>query len=162
MAERELMTEEGYNKLIEERDLLSTVRRKEVADRLKEAISYGDLSENSEYAEAKDAQMALETRISELNYKIRNAEIIREEDVKGDTVNVGLTVTVKDQMNGSELRFALVGSPEVDPFADPARISTDSAIGEQLLGKKVGDVAEIQTLDGVKKFEVMSIERNEK
>lgn len=102
MSEEILLTQEGYDKLEAERDELVSVRRKEVSERLKEAISYGDLSENAEYDAAKNEQAELEERIHKLETMMRNAKIINEDEVSGDQVNVGLKVRVKDKSNGEE------------------------------------------------------------
>ena len=123
MSEEILLTQEGYDKLEAERDELVSVRRKEVSERLKEAISYGDLSENAEYDAAKNEQAELEERIHKLETMMRNAKIINEDEVSGDQVNVGLKVRVKDKSNGEEQEFVIVGSTEADPFATPAKIS---------------------------------------
>ena len=143
MSEEILLTQEGYDKLEEERDLLVSVRRKEVSERLKEAISYGDLSENAEYDAAKNEQAELEERIHKLETMMRNAKIIKEEEVSGEYVNVGLTARVTDLDTKEELSFTLVGSTEADPFAEPAKISNESLVGKNLVGKKVGEVIEI-------------------
>ena len=135
MSEELLLTQEGYDKLEAERDHLVSVRRKEVSERLKEAISYGDLSENAEYDAAKNEQAELEERIHKLEMMMKSAKIINEEDISGDQVNVGLTVTVTQEESGEVMQFVIVGSTEADPFAEPARISNESLIGHNLLGK---------------------------
>lgn len=135
MSEEILLTQEGYDKLEAERDMLVSVRRKEVSERLKEAISYGDLSENAEYDAAKNEQAELEERIHKLETMMRNAKIINEDEVSGDHVNVGLTVRVVETQTGEEQSFVIVGSTEADPFAEPARISNESLVGQGLLGK---------------------------
>ena len=117
MSEEILLTQEGYDKLEAERDMLVSVRRKEVSERLKEAISYGDLSENAEYDAAKNEQAELEERIHKLETMMRNAKIINEDEVSGDHVNVGLTVRVVETQTGEEQSFVIVGSTEADPFA---------------------------------------------
>lgn len=159
MPEEILLTQEGYDKLEEERDELVSVRRKEVSERLKEAISYGDLSENAEYDAAKNEQAELEERIHKLENMMRNARIITEEEVTGDVVNIGLQVKVEDMENGGTLEFVIVGSTESDPFAEPAKISNESEVGKNLLGKKVGDIVEISVLDGNLKYKVVEISR---
>ena len=139
MSEEILLTQEGYDKLEAERDMLVSVRRKEVSERLKEAISYGDLSENAEYDAAKNEQAELEERIHKLETMMRNAKIINEDEVSGDHVNVGLTVKVVETQTGEEQSFVIVGSTEADPFAEPARISNESLVGQGLLGIVVPD-----------------------
>lgn len=159
MSEEILLTQEGYDKLEAERDELVSVRRKEVSERLKEAISYGDLSENAEYDAAKNEQAELEERIHKLETMMRNAKIINEDEVSGDQVNVGLKVRIKDVNNGEEQEFVIVGSTEADPFAEPAKISNESLVGQSLLGKKIGEVAEILVPDGTLHYRVEEISK---
>ena len=141
MAEEILLTQEGYDKIVAEHDELVSVRRKEVSERLKEAISYGDISENAEYDSAKDEQAELEERILKLENMIRTAKIIDENQMTNDYVKVGLTVKIEDMASGEEMEFTIVGSTEADPFE--GRISNESLVGQNLLGKKKGDVVEI-------------------
>ena len=157
MSEEILLTQEGYDKLEAERVMLVSVRRKEVSVRLKEAISYGDLSENAEYDAAKNEQAELEERIHKLETMMRNAKIINEDEVSGDHVNVGLTVRVVETQTGEEQSFVIVGSTEADPFAEPARISNESLVGQGLLGKGIGEVAEIVVPDGVLHYRIEEI-----
>ncbi|MCH3954061.1 MAG: transcription elongation factor GreA [Eubacterium sp.] len=159
MADEVILTQEGFDKLEAERDQLVSVRRKEVSERLKEAISYGDLSENAEYDAAKNEQAELEERIAKLEQMIRNARVISDEEVSGDVVNVGLTVKVKDQDTGDVEEYTIVGSTEADPFAEPAKISSDSEVGRSLLGKKVGDKVEVSVPDGLLHYVVEDIVR---
>lgn len=159
MSEEILLTQDGYDKLEAERDELVSVRRKEVSERLKEAISYGDLSENAEYDAAKNEQAELEERIHKLENMIRNAKIIDEAEVSGDQVNVGLKVTVKDVDSGELQDFVIVGSTEADPFAEPAKISNESLVGQGLLGKRIGEVAEIVVPDGILHYRIEEISK---
>lgn len=159
MSEEILLTQEGYDKLEAERDELVSVRRKEVSERLKEAISYGDLSENAEYDAAKNEQAELEERIHKLETMMRNAKIINEDEVSGDQVNVGLKVRIKDMSSGEEQEFVIVGSTEADPFAEPAKISNESLVGQSLLGKKIGEVAEILVPDGTLHYRIEEISK---
>ena len=159
MADEVILTQEGFDKLEEERDMLVSVRRKEVSERLKEAISYGDLSENAEYDAAKNEQAELEERIAKLEQMIRNARVISDDEVSGDVVNVGLTVKIKDQDTGDVEEYTIVGSTEADPFAEPAKISSDSEVGRSLLGKKVGDNVEVSVPDGLLHYVVEDIVR---
>lgn len=159
MADEVILTQEGFDKLEEERDMLVSVRRKEVSERLKEAISYGDLSENAEYDAAKNEQAELEERIAKLEQMIRNARVISDDEVSGDVVNVGLTVKIKDQDTGDVEEYTIVGSTEADPFAEPAKISSDSEVGRSLLGKKVGDRVEVSVPDGLLHYVVEDIVR---
>ena len=159
MSEEILLTQEGYDKLEAERDQLVSVRRKEVSERLKEAISYGDLSENAEYDAAKNEQAELEERIHKLENMLRNAKIINEDEVSGDQVNVGLKVRIKDMVSAEEQEFVIVGSTEADPFAEPAKISNESLVGKGLLGKRIGEVAEIIVPDGILHYRIEEISR---
>ncbi len=159
MSEEILLTQEGYDKLEAERDELVSVRRKEVSERLKEAISYGDLSENAEYDAAKNEQAELEERIHKLETMMRNAKIINEDEVSGDQVNVGLKVRVKDTDSGEEQEFVIVGSTEADPFAEPAKISNESLVGQNLLGKRIGEVVEILVPDGALQYRIEEISK---
>ena len=157
MAEEILLTQEGYDKIVAEHEELVSVRRKEVSERLKEAISYGDLSENAEYDSAKDEQAELEERIVKLENTIRTAKNIDESDMSNDFVGVGLKVKIKDMDSGENMEFTIVGSTEADPFA--GRISNESLVGQHLLGKKKGEIAEIVVPDGVLHYKVEDISR---
>ena len=157
MAEEILLTQEGYDKIVAEHEELVSVRRKEVSERLKEAISYGDLSENAEYDSAKDEQAELEERIVKLENMIRTAKIIDENQMTNDFVGVGLKVKIKDMDSGEDMEFTIVGSTEADPFA--GRISNESLVGQHLLGKKKGEISEIVVPDGVLHYKVVDISR---
>ena len=155
MAEEILLTREGYEKIVAEHDELVAVRRKEVAERIKEALSYGDISENAEYDAAKNEQAELEERIHKLENMMRKAKIIEESDQSGDTVSVGTKVRVKDTKTGNETDFVIVGSTEADPFE--GKISNESLVGAALLGSKLGEVVEIAVPDGVVNYEIVLI-----
>ncbi len=157
MTEEILLTQEGYDDKVAELDELQTVKRPEIAERLKEAISYGDISENSEYDSAKNEQAELEDQISKLEYIIKNAKIIDEKKVKVDKVSLGLKVTVKDSKSKQESVFTIVGSTEADPFE--GKISNASLVGAALLGKKVKDKVQVQVPDGLVTYEVLAIEK---
>ena len=157
MAEEILLTQEGYDKIVAEHEELVSVRRKEVSERLKEAISYGDLSENAEYDSAKDEQAELEERIVKLENMIRTAKIIDENQMTNDFVGVGLKAKIKDMDSGEDIEFTIVGSTEADPFA--GRISNESLVGQHLLGKKKGEIAEIVVPDGVLHYKIVDITR---
>lgn len=157
MADEILLTQEGYDKIVAEHDELVSVRRKEVSERLKEAISYGDISENAEYDSAKDEQAELEERIVKLENMIRTAKIIDETDMSSDFVGVGLTVTIKNIDTAEEMEYTIVGSTEADPFA--GRISNESLVGQNLIGKKKGETVEITVPDGVLHFEILNISK---
>lgn len=154
-----LVTKEGLKKLKEELHYLKTVRRQEVAQRLKEAISYGDLSENSEYEEAKNEQAFVEGRIIELDRKIKNAKIIADKKIDakhGKEVEIGSTVTVRNKTDrGEPESYTIVGSTEADPIE--SKISNESPIGKSFLGKKKGDLAVINTPSGTVKYEILKV-----
>ncbi len=157
MAEEILLTQEGYNKIVEEHEYLVATKRKEVAERLKEAISYGDLSENAEYDAAKDEQAELEERVMKLEEMMRKAKIIDEDAAPNDQVSVGHKITVYSVENKEEMEFTIVGSTEADPFA--GKISNESLVGKGLLGKKIGETVEITVPDGVVHYEITGIDR---
>ena len=160
MNEELLLTKEGYDKIVAEHDELVSVKRAEVAARIKEAISYGDISENAEYDSAKNEQAELEERIHQLEEMLRKAKIVQEEDVKGDKVNIGLKVTVKDIDTGDKEVFSIVGATGSDPFS--GKISTESPVGKALIGKKKGDTVAIEIPDGVINYKIMKIEKEQK
>ena len=151
-----LLTKEGYDKIVAEHDELVSVKRAEVAERIKEAISDGDISENAEYDSAKNEQAELEERIHQLEEMLRKAKIVQEEDVKGDKVNIGLKVTVKDIDTGDKEVFSIVGATESDPFN--GKISTESSVGKALIGKKKGETVAIEVPDGIINYKIMKIE----
>ncbi len=154
MADKRVMlTEDGYNKLVEKLNYLKSTRRIEVADRLKAAIALGDLSENSEYDDAKNEQAFLEGEILDLEAKIRNSDIIRSEG--GDVVGIGSTVTVKDVEFDEQETYMIVGSTEADP--DEAKISNESPVGAALIGQKVGSIVEVHAPAGILQYEIIEI-----
>lgn len=157
MSEEILLTQEGYDDKVAELDELQTVKRPEIAERLKEAISYGDISENSEYDSAKNEQAELEDQISKLEYIIKNAKIIDEKKVKNDKVSLGLRVRVKDSKTKKESVFTIVGSTEADPFE--GKISNESLVGAALLGKKAKEKVQVNVPDGVVTYEILAIEK---
>ena len=150
-----LLTAEGLKKLEDELAYYKSVRRIEVSQRIKTAIEYGDISENSEYDDAKNEQAFIEGYISELENKINTAKII-DESIKGDVVSVGSKVTVLDTMYNDELEYVIVGSSEADPFNN--RISNESPVGKAILGKRKGDEVEVSTPDGPVTFKVLAIQ----
>ena len=154
MNKRVMLTEEGYNKLVERLNYLKSVRRIEIADRLKAAIALGDLSENSEYDDAKNEQAFLEGEIFDLEEKIRNSDIIKAG--AGDVVQMGSKVRLKDMEFDEEETYMIVGSTEADP--DQAKISNESPVGMAVLGQKVGAVVEVHAPGGVIKYKIMKIE----
>lgn len=149
------MTQAGKDKLNQELEYLKSVKRKEVVERIKIARSFGDLSENSEYDSAKEEQAFVEGRITTLENMIRNAKIIAEGDIKGDSVALGRSVTFVELPDGEEETYSIVGSAEADPFE--GKISNDSPIAKSLLGKKVGDQVSVQTPGGEMSVRIVSI-----
>ncbi len=151
------MSREGFNRLQEELENLVTVRRKEVAEKLKEARSYGDLSENAEYDEAKNEQGMLEAQIADLEMIIANAVIVDYDSLSLDEVGVGSMVKLKDFDLDEIVEYQIVGSTEADP--DSGKISDESPIGKACLKKRVGDIFEVDAPIGTLKFEVLDINR---
>ncbi len=156
MAKAITMSREGFIKLQEELEHLVTVRRKEVADKLKEARSYGDLSENAEYDEAKNEQGMLEAQIADLEAMIQNAIIVDEDSLNKDEVGIGSTVTLYDYEMEEEWQIKIVGSNESDP--DDNKISDESPIGKACLKKHAGEIFEVEVPAGTLKFKVVSVE----
>ncbi len=156
MEEKEvLLTKEGYDKLEQDLEYLKTEKRAEIAERIKVALGFGDLSENSEYDEAKNAQAENETKIAELENKIRYAKIIDESEIDTKTVQVGNTVKLLDIEFDEEVSYTLVGSTEVDLAQN--KISNESPIGSAILGAKKNQVIEVQAPAGVLQYKVLSI-----
>ena len=151
------MSREGFQKLQDELEYLVTIRRKEVAEKLKEARSYGDLSENAEYDEAKNEQGMLEAQIADLEVVIANAIIVDDGSMSLDEVGIGSYVKLKDFDLDEIVEYQIVGSTEADP--DENRISDESPVGKACLKKKVGDVFEVEVPAGTLKFEVLNIRR---
>jgi transcription elongation factor GreA len=149
------MTLAGKEKLEQELEMLKTVKRKEVVERIKIARSFGDLSENSEYDSAKEEQAFVEGRITTLENMIRNAKIIEESELTTDAVSLGRTVTFVELPDGDEESYTIVGSAEADPFE--GKISNDSPIAKSLMGKKVGDEVSVQTPGGEMSVRITSI-----
>ena len=152
-----LLTQEGFDKLEQELENLKTVKRVEIAERIKVALGFGDLSENSEYDEAKNAQAENETKIAELENKIRYAKIIDESEIDTKTVQVGNIVKVYDEEFDEEITYTIVGSTEVDLAQN--RISNESPIGTALMGAKKNQVVEVQAPAGVLKYKILSISK---
>ncbi|MGL5329731.1 MAG: transcription elongation factor GreA [Peptostreptococcaceae bacterium] len=152
-----LLTQEGYNKLEEEVEQLKTVRRKEVAERIKVAISFGDISENAEYDEAKNEQAQVEERIMKLENMIRKAVIIDESQIDLDVVTIGSIVKVNDVEFDEEVEYTIVGSAEADPY--DGKISNESPVGRALLGRSVGEEVDVNVPDGIAKFKIIEIRR---
>ena len=158
MAEKKvILTYEGLKNMEAELETLKTVRRQEVAEKIKEARGQGDLSENAEYDSAKEEQAEIEARIVVLEKMLRNAEVIDEEGGAKDTVGLGATITVLDVEFDEEMEYTIVGSAEADPMN--GRISNESPVGMALLGHKTGDSISINTPDGEAVFKVLKITR---
>jgi transcription elongation factor GreA len=160
MNDEILLTKEGYDADVAELESLISVKRPEIAERIKEAIAYGDISENSEYDSAKNEQAELEHRIEKLENRIRKAKIIDDEDVSNDKVGLGLNVRLKDIGSGEIMEFKIVGTAEADPLA--GKISNESLVGAALIGRKKNDKVDLQVPDGIASYEIMDIFRKEK
>ena len=158
MGEKEfLLTQEGYDNLEKELERLKTEVRYEIADRIKVALGFGDLSENSEYDEAKNAQAANEIKIAELEEKIKYAKIIDESEIDTEVVQVGNIVKVLDMEFNETIEYTIVGSTEVDVANN--KISNESPIGSALMGAKKGQIVEAQAPAGIIKLKILSIKK---
>ncbi|ADG81117.1 GreA/GreB family elongation factor [Thermincola ferriacetica] len=158
MVEKEvILTLDGLKKLEHELEQLKTVKRREVAERIKQAIEFGDISENSEYEDAKNEQAFIEGRILTLEKMLRNARVIDEGDVHTDVVSIGSTVLLKDLEFGDEIAYTIVGSAEADPSAN--KISNESPVGKALLGQKTGEIIEVNVPAGTLKYQIMGISK---
>ena len=158
MPEKEVvLTYEGLKKLEEELEYLKTTKKKEVAERIKEARGFGDLSENSEYDDAKNEQAEVEARIITIENMLRNAKVISEDDIDSKTVQIGNKVTVLDIEFNEEIEYTIVGSTEVDLALN--KISNESPLGAALLGKRKKDIVEVQAPVGVIKYKVVKISK---
>ena len=158
MPDREIiLTPEGYRRLKDEIDYLSTKKREEVADRIKESRYFGDISENSEYDDAKNEQAMLEQRIFALEEKLRSAIVIDAKDVKTDAVGVGTKVTLQDMQRGDVLQYSIVGSAEANPAQH--KLSNESPVGRAIMGRAPDDVVEVTVPQGVMRLKVLTIER---
>ncbi len=158
MAKEEfILTQDGLDKIEKELAYLKNEKRKEVAARIKEAISYGDISENSEYEDAKNEQAFIEGRIATLEKWLKNARLLKEEDQESDVVSLGDTVTIMDMDSGEEFEYTIVGTAEVNP--SEYKISNESPVGKALLSKKIGDVVEVQVPAGLLKFKILDIQQ---
>lgn len=154
---RHVMTYEGVRKLEDELEFLRTVKRREIKEKIKSALSFGDLSENSEYDDAKNEQAFTEGRIVQLENILKNVTIVDEDEISSDIVSVGSIVKIKDYDFNEEVEYNIVGSLEADPMNN--RISNESPVGRSLMGKKVGDTVEVLIPDGISKYEIVSIRK---
>ena len=158
MEEKEvLLTQEGFDNLEKELNYLKTERRAEIAERIKVALGFGDLSENSEYDEAKTAQAENENKIAQLEDKLRHAKIIDEKDIDTETVQVGNIVKVLDMEFDEKIEYTIVGSTEVNLAEN--KISNESPLGAALLGAKRNNVVEVNAPAGVMKYKILSIKK---
>ncbi len=155
-AKETLLTPEGLRKLEEELEFLKAVKRKEVAERIKQSKEFGDLMENSEYEDAKNEQAFVEGRILTVEGMLRNAKVIDNHDIRSDVVTIGSTVRLEDEA-GEELTYTIVGSPEADPLHD--RISNESPVGRALLGKRRGQTVRVKAPGGTVRYTVKAIKR---
>ena len=149
MTRETLITPEGLEKLKEELEHLETNKRREVAERIKEAREFGDISENSEYDDAKNEQMMLEQKIAQLEERLRSAQVVDTSDLSTDIVKVGVTVIIKDEKTGESDKYTIVGSAEAKP--SEKRLSNESPVGKALLGHKRGDTVDVSLPSGKKR-----------
>lgn len=150
-----VLTDEGLKKLENELEELKTVKRKDIAEKIKVALSFGDLSENSEYDEAKNEQAIVESRIAQLEAMLKNVKVLDEEELTNEHVGIGSKVKTMDLEYNEEVLYQIVGSTESDPTV--GRISDESPVGKALLGRKVGDIVEVEAPVGLLKFEILEI-----
>ncbi len=157
-AEKEvILTTRGLKKIEDELDQLRTVHRKRVAELIRDSKQFGELTDNSEFEDAKNEQAFVEGRIEELRQILASARVIESDEVPTDEVGVGSVVKVKDLETGDSWDFTIVGTFEADPAED--RISNESPVGQALIGKKVGEIATIQVPAGKAKYEIVSIRK---
>jgi len=152
-----ILTPEGFQRLKEEVEFLSSVKRDEVAERIRAARDFGDISENSEYDDAKNEQAMLEARIYSLEERLRSAIVIDSDSVTTDAVGVGTKVTLQDMQRGDVVQYAIVGSSEADPSAH--KLSNESPVGRAIIGHKPGDKVTVAVPQGSKKFKVLAIDK---
>ena len=157
-VKKNILTSEGLKKLEDELDDLIVVKRKEVAQKIKEAREQGDLSENAEYDAAKDEQRDIEARIEEIEKILKNAEIVDEDEVDLETLNIGGQVKILDLEFDAELTYKIVGSTEANSLK--GKISNESPVGKALIGKKVGDLVAVETQVGIVQYKVLDIQKS--
>ncbi len=149
------LTQEGLNNLEQELEQLKTVRRKEVSEKIKVALSFGDLSENSEYDEAKNEQAMVEARINELENILKDVQIVNEDDITTDAVSLGNTVTLKNLKNNKIDTFKIVGSTEASPMKK--KISDESPVGKAVIGHKVDEIVDAEVPSGIIQYQILEI-----
>jgi transcription elongation factor GreA len=157
LAKEMTVTQSGFKKLEDELNDLITIGRKEIAEKIKEARSFGDLSENAEYDAAKNEQAEMEARIIEIENIIKHAKIVNDDEIKTDVVSVGCKVKVHDKKYNEDVEYFIVGATEADPFN--FKISDESPVGNALIGHKVGQKVKIDTPDGINTFTILSIDK---
>jgi len=158
MSEKEvILTQDGLRKLEEELEYLKSVKRREVAERIKVAIGYGDISENSEYEDAKNEQAFIEGRVITLEKMLRNARIINNDEIDTDVASIGSKVTLEDLEFGDTVEYAIVGSAESDPSQN--KISNESPVGKAILGKKQGAVVDVNVPAGIIQYKIIEIKK---
>ncbi|BCG56648.1 transcription elongation factor GreA [Paenibacillus sp. URB8-2] len=156
MSDKEvILTPDGLKRLEEELENLKSVKRREVAERIKVAIGYGDISENSEYEDAKNEQAFIEGRVITLEKMLRNARIINSDEINTEVVSVGVTVSVEDMEFGDVMEYTIVGSAESDPLNN--KISNESPVGKAIIGKKKGAVVDVNVPAGVIQYKIIDI-----
>lgn len=156
MSDKEvILTPDGLKRLEEELENLKSVKRREVAERIKVAIGYGDISENSEYEDAKNEQAFIEGRIITLEKMLRNARIINSDEINTEIVSVGVTVTVEDMEFGDIMEYTIVGTAESDPLNN--KISNESPVGKAIIGKKKGAIVDVNVPAGVIQYKIIDI-----
>lgn len=154
-----ILTRKGEQKLKEELDELKSVRRREVAEKIKVALSFGDLSENSEYDEAKNEQAIIEARIAEIEHTLAHAQIIDDDDISTEKVGIGTTIKILDIEMDEEMEFKMVGTKEAD--INSGKMSDESPIGAAVMGHAVGDEVEVDTPSGKCSFKILEIRKDE-
>jgi transcription elongation factor GreA len=158
MSDKEvILTQEGLKRLEDELEQLKSVKRREIAERIKVAIGYGDISENAEYEDAKNEQAFIEGRVITLEKMLRNARIINNDDINTDVVGVGVTVVVKDLEYGDTLNYLIVGTAESDPLNN--KISNESPVGKAIIGKQKGAIVDVNVPAGIVKYEIIDIRK---
>lgn len=157
MGKQNILTIQGLAKLEEELDCLKSKKRAEIALRIKQALAFGDISENSEYDEAKNEQAFVEGRIVQIENILKTAKVIDDEDIQTDIVSIGCKVTLRDIEFGDEVEYTIGGSAEADPIN--LKISNESPVGKALIGKSIGSIVDIVVPDGVIKYEILRISK---
>lgn len=157
MAKQTIITDEGLRRLEEELEDLKTVKRKEIAEKIKVALSFGDLSENSEYDEAKNEQAIIEGRIAEIENQLKNVRVLDESELNTEVVHVGSKIRIREAGTTQEETYKIVGSTEADPIN--GRISDESPVGKSMLGHSVGDVVEVLIPSGAVSYELVEISK---